>query len=521
MAGAGGAHAVGFRITAYGGVGEIGGNAFILDDGATRVSLDFGMQFGGPPLSGERSRRPGQNDFFDSFVRPRAPSAVRDLMSLGLLPAMPEVYRSDVGGDGSRPFDAVLLSHPHADHHGYISYLAPQTPLHMSRTAAFTLAHVQGVGTGDASSQFVDVKRQGTTRRRGRKHQAVQVEERPIAVDPRFQVGAWDIERFDVDHSIHGAGAYILQHRDGTRVAYSGDLRMHGRHPERTRRFLQAAQDSDVLLVEGTRVGHHHGSHASGPEERTEHDVRHEVRAILEQLDASAGGKFAALAYPIRDMDRLQSLHEARGDRVLVIQDRQAHLLWHLREGCGMDFLPDPCTDPGLRIHAPEGHDAPDPWDDPQKDAGLSDWASTMYFRHFRENRIPPERTVTNREVAQDPAGYLLTLNYWNITNLIDILPPGPDNGVFIRSQTQPFNDEMLLLDQKLRLWLDLFGLRIESTHVSGHIGQGELFAALEDIRPKSLVPIHSEHPELTIHHADGLGIPTRAWAHGQTLQFP
>jgi ribonuclease J len=513
---------VAITLTGYGGVGEIGGNAFLLSDGDTRLALDFGMPFGGPSVRGERARRPGHKDYFDTFVNPRADSAVHDLVTLGLLPPLPGIYRADIGGTAAAPLDGVLLSHPHADHYGYMGFLAPETPFFMSRVAAYTLAHVQGSGQSKAEEQLIAYSRRGNTERRANKAAYKPIQERPIRTDDRFEVGRWQVQRYEVDHSIHGAGAYILQHGD-TRIAYSGDLRMHGRHPERTKAFLRAAEDCDALLIEGTRVGHAGASEERRDPheaERTELDVEDHVRAMMEGLDATRGAGFVALGYPMRDLDRLQSLYHARGDRIFVIQDRQAHLLHHLRNGCGLD-LPDPLTDPGIRIHAPTGIEDHEPWDDPQAAASDSDWARTMYVRHFRENMLTPENTVTNEQLKAEPNAYALTLSYWNIQNLIDILPRGqPNQGIYIRSQTQPFNDDMLLMDEKLKLWLNAFGIdRSQRTHVSGHIAQTQLYEAIEEIRPKKLVPIHSEHPDMTVHHGAGIGIPSVQWNHGDVVE--
>jgi len=33
-------------VTGYGGVGEVGGNKFLLEDGEMRLFLDFGITFG-------------------------------------------------------------------------------------------------------------------------------------------------------------------------------------------------------------------------------------------------------------------------------------------------------------------------------------------------------------------------------------------------------------------------------------------------------------------------------------------
>ncbi|HLF16102.1 MAG TPA: MBL fold metallo-hydrolase, partial [Candidatus Thermoplasmatota archaeon] len=72
---------MGATLTGYGGVGEIGGNAFLLDDGRTRLFLDFGKRFGG--------KGSGWGDYFDEFLKPRTFRYVQDLMALGLVPPLP------------------------------------------------------------------------------------------------------------------------------------------------------------------------------------------------------------------------------------------------------------------------------------------------------------------------------------------------------------------------------------------------------------------------------------------------
>ena len=72
----------------HGGVGEIGGNKILLKDGDTRVFIDFGKNF-------EKERL-----FFDQPYL--APREEKHLLSLGILPDIPGLYRkeeatSDVG----------------------------------------------------------------------------------------------------------------------------------------------------------------------------------------------------------------------------------------------------------------------------------------------------------------------------------------------------------------------------------------------------------------------------------------
>src|SRR5687768_9762862 len=107
-------------LTGYGGVGEIGGNAFLLEDDDTRLLLDIGRRFGASDVKETWDqafrRRPGFGDYFDAFLKARSFAAARDLMALDLVPPLPTLYRTDLGGQaGPAPVDAILVSHAHQD----------------------------------------------------------------------------------------------------------------------------------------------------------------------------------------------------------------------------------------------------------------------------------------------------------------------------------------------------------------------------------------------------------------------
>ena len=142
------------KITCYGGVGQIGGNKVLLEDEATggRLFLDFGTPFG------ERRR------YFEEFLNPRASAGLLDLIELGLVPPFRGLYRPDLldlpeiqeriaafpvlSREGRPPVDAVLLSHAHLDHSGYISFLRQDVPVvSTALTAALTKA-IQDTGSG-------------------------------------------------------------------------------------------------------------------------------------------------------------------------------------------------------------------------------------------------------------------------------------------------------------------------------------------------------------------------------------
>ncbi|MFB6088544.1 MAG: MBL fold metallo-hydrolase, partial [Candidatus Aenigmatarchaeota archaeon] len=70
-------------LTFYGGIGKIGGNKILLEDGDTKIFLDFGLNFG------------EHNQYFTEYMPPRKCTSIRDLQFLGLLPKMKGIYRRD------------------------------------------------------------------------------------------------------------------------------------------------------------------------------------------------------------------------------------------------------------------------------------------------------------------------------------------------------------------------------------------------------------------------------------------
>lgn len=106
-------------ITFYGGVHEIGGNKFLVEDKGTKIFLDFGMQMG------------KVNQYFAEFVNPRICNGMGDLFEFGLLPKLKGLYRKDYAkhmsfdGNEDNDIDAVILSHAHVDHAAYIHYIRP------------------------------------------------------------------------------------------------------------------------------------------------------------------------------------------------------------------------------------------------------------------------------------------------------------------------------------------------------------------------------------------------------------
>lgn len=87
----------------------------------------------------------------------------------------------------------------------------------------------------------------------------------------------------------------------------------------------------------------------------------------------------------------------------------------------------------------------------------------------------------------------------FQLQELIDIRPEG--SSVYIRSSTEPFDDDMRLDQERVKKWLLHFGLikkeeEWNHIHVSGHGSGDQIKKIIEGSNSKLLVPVHTEHEE-------------------------
>ncbi len=213
------------------------------------------------------------------------------------------------------------------------------------------------------------------------------------------------------------------------------------------------------MLSEGTRLG---------PDKRkefTEEQVGTEASQVLR------GSRNIALStcYP-RDVDRLVSLYEAAraSQRDFVVSTRTAYLLKQVAPHAKLR-APIPGKSPGLLVY-----------DRQLQKTGL-------WEREFLDDAL------TCDQVAKRGKGVLLQLDLWQFPELIDIRPP--KGSPFIHSMSEPFSEEDVE-DEVMRRWLDHFGMPLHQLHASGHCSGAELLETVKGVKPKTLFPIHTEHPE-------------------------
>jgi mRNA degradation ribonuclease J1/J2 len=67
---------------------------------------------------------------------------------------------------------------------------------------------------------------------------------------------------------------------------------------------------------------------------------------------------------------------------------------------------------------------------------------------------------------------------------------------LYIHSSAEAFNEEMSWSQERLAKWLKLTGMDSVHIHASGHAPPEDLFRIVEQLAPRHVYPIHTEHPE-------------------------
>src|SRR3990170_5267970 len=213
-------------LTFYGGLGEIGGNKILLEDGDTRVFLDFGMSFA------------GESQYFSGYLTPRGVNGAGDYLEFDLLPKLRGLYAEEMLKNAAIKYeepriDAVFLSHPHMDHVGYLPFIDENIPAYC----------------GECTKTIIDAMQESGRINLG-EHKY-----HPFRTGKKVKVDTLEIEPIHVDHSIPGAYGFVVHTSNGS-IVYSGDYRLHGPMAKMTHEFAEKACECspDLMVSEGTRV---------------------------------------------------------------------------------------------------------------------------------------------------------------------------------------------------------------------------------------------------------------------------
>lgn len=490
-------------INFYGGIGQIGGNKILLQDGDTSLFMDFGTPYS------------VRGDFFEEFLNPRPGAGLLDLLELGLLPPLKGIYRPDLvipevvqrfSSAPKRSVDGVLVSHAHLDHCGYVSFLRKEIPIYASALTGFIVKAMQDCGGTDFEREICYLservrennylKTEGPYQQRcfvfvdgfpsGKaaeefwnwspaKTKKMVCYSNSISMD---RIGELPVRYFPVDHSVFGANAYAISTSKGW-VAYSGDLRLHGKNGWKTQKAAEEINKLKpyIYIGEGTRV--------TETAQTTEEDVyENALRATR-----NTSGKLVIADFGPRNIERLLTFHRIAQDthRQLVVLAKDAYLLDKMSLASGQVISLEKQSD--ILIYE-------------DRHFRRANWEESIWDRFT-------DRKVTPAMIGNSPGEFILCFSFWDINDLIDIAPRG---GTYIYSSSEAYDEEQRMDMRRLNNWIKHFeikgvGLPREELnwqvpegewgfHASGHASGPDLVEIIKIIEPKIFIPVHTEKPE-------------------------
>ena len=466
-------------ITFHGGVNDIGGNKFLVEDKGTKVFMDFGMSFS------------QEGDFFSQFLNARTSNSLNDLFELGILPKIKGLYRRDYAkhmdfdGTEDTEIDAVLLTHAHVDHCAYISYLRPDIPIYCSEESKLIMQNFDETG----NDQYLTLKerfqihkgRDGTIMRTQGAKTKIPRRIKTFESGKEFSIDSITVNPLHVDHSIPGVHAFIL-HTSNNSIGNTADLRFHGRHCDDTEKFVEKCADSDLdlLLCEGTRV--------DKVLSLTEYDVESTVTQIVNDTKG-----LVICGYPIRDLDRLMSFYIAakNTNRYLVIDMKQAYLLKLFDTSPNLKGMYPSPTDKDIKIYIQRGS-----WGLIDKDIKKFTKKQLLEdYRIWQREFLDYPNAIDYRDVQNNQKDFIFYCSDYRLQDLIDVKPS--KDASYIRSLTEPFNTEMEIKESQVKNWFVHFGVigrdqDWHQIHVSGHGDGMQIKHVIQDSNSKALIPIHT-----------------------------
>lgn len=394
------------RVCIRRGAREIGGSCVEIESQGQRIVLDIGQPLTCPD-----------------------PEAV----------TLPEVSGFQKADDS---LIGVLLSHPHLDHYGLAHRLPKGTPFFMGAAAQRILGAAREFmpspwNPPETTTEIRDLK--------------------------PFSLGPFRIMPYLVDHSAYDAYAFLVE-ADGKRLFYTGDLRAHGRKPQRFERLANhPPKNVDVLLMEGTTV-QREGTEQGFP---SESEIENDMARIFK---STAGMPLVWCSG--QNIDRIVTVFRAakRSGRRLIVDLYTAHIL----KATGNHRLPQAHW-PQVRVFLPHFQK--------QRIKRRRQFALAAEYRPYR---IFPEdlSTVTGNSVmlfrdsmrtdveeAECLDGACVVYSMWD--------------GYLKDAKMAPFLD-----------WVKRHGLELIKCHTSGHASVLDLRRLRNAFACATAVPVHCAEPE-------------------------
>ncbi len=333
---------------------------------------------------------------------------------------------------GNSAYDAVFVTHYHADHCGLVEKINSDIPIYMSRETKNVL---------DIISDFVDIPLPRADR----------------ILQPGQEVCVGDIRilPLEVRHSAQGALLFRVE-ADGKKLLYTGDFN----HIDDGYRALLGKLD--VMLCEGTNIGARNGL--------TEADVEREMARMMSETQGQV-----FILCSTTNIDRIRRVERAchRSGRTIALDPFAKAILDKIARTLFIDpvgFVPrfiDAEKTPRSHKYLITKCDV--------------DWNGSQTFSSAQAVSKMTNLTFLVRQTMGEFLKRLNGLTPLEGSTLIYSMWRGYEN----KPETKLFLDLCKSL-----------GMRIEYLHASGHAYREALEGTILNLKPEVLIPIHTESAE-------------------------
>lgn len=277
----------------------------------------------------------------------------------------------------------------------------------------------------------------------------------------KFNIGPFTITPILVDHSIYDAHAFYITDGDSS-VLYTGDIRFHGRKKHMMEKVFDRFASPDILLVEGTNILEK-GDNAIYKDENS-----------LEEPMTKFMNKTKGLSLVVcssMNIDRVVTVFKAalKAKRELIIDLYTAEIL----RAVGNDKIPNTSW-PNVHLYLNGYHRGI------VKRNGFFDMVKGHGSGRLFEEEINKNRS--KYVLLYKKSNY----KFLEKNNLLD-------DSSMIYSIWEGYLEK----EKSLNDLLDFYKIPFKFIHISGHMYKNNLVSLVEKLKPKTIIPIHTNNKEM------------------------
>ena len=413
-----------------------------VTSGNDRIIFDFGAPF-----------EPATN-VFDGVVKQRINNKVYDALLLNKIPMIPGVFsKDDIKDIELQPYEssdlntAIFICHLHLDHMSEIDKVAKQIPVYI---------HSDGLKLQEALDT-VDNNIQTRSYSSFEYYQEIKVGN--IKVIPYYS-----------DHPCPGSAGFLIKTDDAT-IYYSGDIRLHGTNSEKAYKEIEKLTDQniDLLIIDATTTSPSEFKKDKALEKQYNTPSKELLEGSISEQDI-----YDDVYYSLKNFDGLAVYNQYNRDIKMMkhIYDLSLSLNRTLVMEPSYAYIFNRFTDIKVPIYIP------------------NNLVKDSILEKMEDYQVIQMETIIN-----NPDNYLLQNSFMNILSLIDF---GGIKGKYFHLFGEPLvaqdKNYKVMKNVVDKLKWDFKGYA--NLYSFSHTYPNHLAYAVKTINAKSVVAVHSKHPE-------------------------